>query len=158
VTDAALGFNWQIGGGVPSRKTPFSAARASENAPPRLPAGVETPPPLWGVIFREELELKAINWLEGESPDALMKSHGYKEGDVLPIPEGHKAVGLRVQMDTTISGFASLPGSHVDILQTVHRPGIGSYTQVLIENVRVLAADQQPDRQGTNLPGEVLVF
>src|SRR5262249_41591286 len=40
-----------------------------------------------------------------------------REGPVtLDVPPGHRAVGLRVTIDAIASGFASLPGSKVDIL------------------------------------------
>jgi len=60
------------------------------------------------------------------------------------LPAGHLAMGIRVTMESNAAGFASLPHSRVDIISTVRRgDDKSSYAQVLLENVLVLAADQQ---------------
>lgn len=63
------------------------------------------------------------------------------------LPQGMVAVGLRVNSETTAAGFASLPGSHVDILSTIRRgTDDDTHCQILLENVLVLAADAQARR------------
>jgi pilus assembly protein CpaB len=60
------------------------------------------------------------------------------------LPAGHQAYGIRVTMESIAGGFASLPHSRVNIISTVRRgDDKSSYAQVLLENVLVLAADQQ---------------
>jgi len=63
------------------------------------------------------------------------------------LPKGFRAVGLRVNLETTAAGFASLPGSRVDIISTMRRGSDrDSFSQVLLQNVLVLAADGIKDR------------
>ncbi len=77
----------------------------------------------------------------------------------LPIPDGLQAVSLRVNVKTSVAGFANLPGSRVDILWT-RRTGSDDETacHTLLENVLVLAADQTNTRvEGVNaLPAQVI--
>ncbi len=69
------------------------------------------------------------------------------------IPEGMRAVSIRVDEVVAVAGFVG-PGSRVDVLLT-GTPGGGmnngeSLTRNILENVQVLAAGQkvQPDSQG----------
>lgn len=67
----------------------------------------------------------------------------------LDIPEGHFAMGLRVNLEGSASGFASLPQSRVNIIQTVRAQETdASYAHVLLENVLVLAADLKYNPDG----------
>jgi pilus assembly protein CpaB len=64
------------------------------------------------------------------------------------LPPGHRAIGLRVNIESIAGGFASLPLSRVDIISTVRRgDDKSSYSQVLLQNVLVLAADQAVERE-----------
>lgn len=75
------------------------------------------------------------------------------------LPQGYRAVGLRVNIESIAGGFASLPHSRVDIISTVRRgDDRSSYSQVLLENVLVLAADQNPirDDSGRAMPANVV--
>lgn len=63
------------------------------------------------------------------------------------MPEGYRAIGIRVNAESIAGGFASLPHSRVDIVNTVRRgDDRSSYSQLLLENVLVLAADSQINR------------
>jgi pilus assembly protein CpaB len=77
---------------------------------------------------------------------------------VIPVPPGMRAIGLRVNLESIAGGFASLPGSHVDIYSTVRRPSDDdSHARVLLENVLVLAADQAKDRNEAGaMPASVI--
>jgi pilus assembly protein CpaB len=68
----------------------------------------------------------------------------------LPIPPGMRAVGIRVNNDSSAAGWASLPGSRVDIVSTIRRTGDddGAYSEILLQNVLVLAADGNRGRDG----------
>jgi Flp pilus assembly protein CpaB len=59
------------------------------------------------------------------------------------LPKGHMAMGIRVNMEGIAGGFASLPLSRVDVIATIRDKG---FSQVLLQNVLVLAADQQTVR------------
>jgi pilus assembly protein CpaB len=77
------------------------------------------------------------------------------------LPEGYRAVGQRVNLESTASGFASLPHSRVDVIQTVRRgDDKSSYAQIILENVLVLAADQRTTRDegGNAMPAAVVTF
>src|SRR5262249_28138986 len=79
--------------------------------------------------------------------------------DTLKLPEGHFAQGLRVTLDGSASGFATLPGSRVDIIQTVRKDGNASYSQILLSDVLVLAADLKPNADGELAsPAQVVTF
>jgi pilus assembly protein CpaB len=66
------------------------------------------------------------------------------------LPQGFRAVGIRVNPETIAGGFASLPHSRVDILNTVKRGDDRSnYSEIILEDVLVLAADQSSQRDET---------
>lgn len=80
---------------------------------------------------------------------------------VLEIPPGHVAMGVSVTVHTTAGGFASLPGSRVDINWT--RKGSTddtSFTKTLLQNVLVLAADglSRPTGDATAIPASVVTL
>jgi pilus assembly protein CpaB len=94
------------------------------------------------------------------TPEDLM---GDKDGDGMNIvlPAGFRAVGVRVNVESAASGFASLPLSRVDIVSTVRRADDKStYAQVLLENVLVLAADDKMrrDDSGKPMPSQVVTL
>lgn len=60
------------------------------------------------------------------------------------IREGMKAVTIRVNDVEGVAGFV-LPGDHVDILMTRQFDKATSTTDVVLQNVRVLAVDQMAD-------------
>jgi pilus assembly protein CpaB len=75
------------------------------------------------------------------------------------LPQGHQAVGIRVNPESIAGGFASLPHSRVNIISTVRRGSDSdSYAKILLENVLVLAADTNtnvgPD--GRAMPANVV--
>lgn len=75
------------------------------------------------------------------------------------LPVGMRAVGLRVNMEHSASGFTNLPMSRVDIVSTVRRSSDSdSFSQVLLENVLVLAADgdTKRDAEGKAMPAGVV--
>jgi len=63
------------------------------------------------------------------------------------LPDGYRGVGVTVTNDATASGFASLPGSKVDILWTVKSPNDdNTFVKILLIDVLVLAADTKTER------------
>jgi pilus assembly protein CpaB len=68
---------------------------------------------------------------------------------LVALPLGMRAVGIRVSAEKIAGGFASLPGSHVDIFWTTRRGGDGdTFTKMLLEDVIVLAADTNTNNDG----------
>jgi pilus assembly protein CpaB len=125
------------------------------------------------------LELKEFT--QGEEPknalteldkvkDKFLK-HSLRKGDFvtaedlwdnplnLDVPAGMRAIGVRVNLADIAGGFASLPGSKVDIISTIRRPSDeDSNASILLQNVLVLAADAVKDRTegSTALPATVV--
>ncbi len=91
--------------------------------------------------------LSAEQWV---SVDDLLK----KDQLGLQVPEGMRAVTIRVNIDTIVAGFV-LPNSRVDVVNTVRADSArDSYSQIILENMLVLAVDtldvKDPDKR-TNL-------
>lgn len=67
------------------------------------------------------------------------------------LPEGKRAVAIRIAADTSAGGFI-LPNDHVDVIMTrrVDQGGGGSHfvTETILNNVRVLAIDQTIEKTG----------
>jgi len=90
--------------------------------------------------------------LSSNDPAASFASH---------LPTGYRAVGLRVNLESSGAGWATLPLSRVDVINTVRRGDDRStYSQFLLENVLVLAIDQgnQRNEEGRPMPGQVVLF
>jgi Flp pilus assembly protein CpaB len=67
------------------------------------------------------------------------------------LPDGMRAVGIKVDVTAVAGGFACLPMSHVDIISTLRRGDGDSVSRIILENVLVLAADQESQRvEGKN--------
>lgn len=84
---------------------------------------------------------------------------GEQQGLWSSIAKEYRAVGIRVNMEEIAGGFASLPGSRVDLISTVRRGDDKStYSQVLLEDVLVIAADTQMhrDEAGRAMPANVV--
>ena len=63
------------------------------------------------------------------------------------LPDGYRAIGVQVTNDGTASGFASLPGSKVDVVWTMKRTEDKcSFSKILVVDVLVLAADTKSTR------------
>jgi len=76
------------------------------------------------------------------------------------LPDGYRGVGVQVTNDGTASGFASLPGSKVDILWTIKRNDSNSFVKILIADVLVLAADTKntADQEGKAMPASIVTL
>lgn len=77
-----------------------------------------------------------------EEGQVIMLSNVDENLTILPIPEGHQAMGLRVNEETSAHGFAAKPGNRVDLMWLRRGKGdkeIASYR--LLQDVLVLAAD-----------------
>jgi pilus assembly protein CpaB len=65
------------------------------------------------------------------------------------VQEGFKAVTIRVNDVDGVGGFV-LPGDHVDVALTRHVDKENASTQVILQEVRVLAIDQVADERASN--------
>lgn len=66
------------------------------------------------------------------------------------LPEGKRAVAIRIAADTSAGGFI-LPNDHVDVIMTrrVDQGGSSHFvTETILNNVRVLAIDQTIEKTG----------
>jgi pilus assembly protein CpaB len=82
-------------------------------------------------------------------------------GMAVVLPQGYRAVGVKVNVESAAYGFATLPLSRVDIISTVRRADDkATYSQVLLENILVLAADDkmQRDESGKPMPSQVVTL
>ncbi len=126
----------------------------------------------------EEADLKVVDWNAGDTPqgafnkvseplgraaiyplfknepilEAKLAQSGAGAGLPAVIPEGMRAVSIRVDDVVAVAGFVG-PGTRVDVLLTGdpgRNRGDESLTKTILENVQVLAAGQkiQPDAQG----------
>src|SRR5580704_16751545 len=82
------------------------------------------------------------------------KLAGENSGAGLPalIPPGMRAVSVRVNDTTSVSGFV-LPGTHVDVLLTGNPQGSSDpQTTTVLENVAVIATGQRLERNSAGEP------
>jgi pilus assembly protein CpaB len=96
--------------------------------------------------------IRVDDLISSTDPAAFFSAH---------LPTGYRAVGLRVDLQGSVAGFATLPLSRVDIVNTVRRgEGRGSYSNFLLENVLVLGIDgaTQRDESGKAMPGNIVTF
>src|SRR5262249_53200280 len=73
------------------------------------------------------------------TPDDLMDE---RTNLLANLPDGYRAVGIQVTNDAQAAGFASLPGSKVDVVLTLKRSGDkDSFSKFILVDVLVLASD-----------------
>lgn len=85
--------------------------------------------------------LRAEDWITADD------LYSQNDGLQYHLPDGYRAVGIRVTNEAIASGFAALPHSRVDITLTVRRgDDTNSFSKVLLEDVLVLAADTKSAR------------
>lgn len=79
-----------------------------------------------------------------------LASAGSGVGLTIKIPDGMRAISLRSDEVVGVAGFL-LPGTHVDVLVTMHPPnGADPITNTVLQDVQVLASGQkiEPDPEG----------
>lgn len=124
---------------------------------------VGTPPP--GVILKTE---DAVNRgvveqiYQGEAVlDSRLAAKGAGAGLAAIIPQGMRAVAVRMNDVAGISGFAT-PGQHVDVLIAGNPPGgngaLGTETKTLLQNIEILSAGQSIQKDAEGKPVSVGVI
>jgi pilus assembly protein CpaB len=80
-------------------------------------------------------------------------------GLAISIPDGMRAVSVRVDEVVAVAGFVT-PGTRVDVLVTLNRLGAGREvtTRAVLQNVQVLAAGQSVERDRDGKPLTVTVI
>ena len=115
--------------------------------------------PKEAVTEYKQLEGKTLR--RGLRPGDHVFLDDVREGPVtLEVPPGHRAVGLRVTIDAIAAGFASLPGSKVDIIWNMkgNNPD-QTFSMKLLQNTLVLAADMQDQAaEGRAVPASVVTL
>jgi len=126
----------------------------------------------------EDKDLKPVRFLSSELPAGVFhfKNKAIGRGVVVPIargeyiltsklapenggsglpsliPNGMRAVSVRVNDTTSVSGFV-LPGTHVDVLLTGNPEGSNQQqTTTVLENVAVIATGQRLERNSAGEP------
>jgi pilus assembly protein CpaB len=61
------------------------------------------------------------------------------------IPAGYRAVSIKVTPETLVGGFVQ-PNTRVDVMTTLKRDGSEPISQVILQNMLVLATDQEAQR------------
>lgn len=89
--------------------------------------------------------------IEPNEPVLAMKITGAGQRATLSalVGPGMKAVTIRVNDVDGVGGFV-LPGDHVDVVLTRQTDKESASTQVLLQDIRVLAVDQVADERATN--------
>lgn len=124
---------------------------------------VGTPPP--GAILKPE---DAVNRgvvsqiFQGEVVlDSRLAAKGAGAGLAAIIPQGMRAVAVRMNDVAGISGFAT-PGQHVDVLIAGTPPGgdgnLGTLTKTLLQNIEILSAGQSIQKDAEGKPVSVGVI
>jgi pilus assembly protein CpaB len=88
-------------------------------------------------------------------PDNRLAPFGAGAGLASIIPPGMRAVAVRVDEVVGVSGFV-LPGMRVDILTSGTPPGqYGTVTRTILQNIAVLSAGQNLERDAQGKPASV---
>lgn len=101
-----------------------------------------------GAILSEKDALGSVAKTTIYSGEFLMRDRLSKPGSPAGlsalIPEGFRAITLRVDDTTSVAGFIR-PGHHVDVLTTIDTRGTGreSISKVILQNVKVVATGQE---------------
>lgn len=92
--------------------------------------------------------------------DNRIAQRGAGAGLAATIPPGMRAVAVRVNDVVGVSGFAT-PGMHVDVLIAGNPPGqnqqLGTQTKTLLQNIEVLSAGQNIQKDAEGKPVSVPV-
>jgi len=119
-------------------------------------------------IPKEALTREDLAKLKGKFVKRSLKKGDFVRADdildsnfgINTLPPGMRAVGIPISAGNSASGFACVPGSHVDIQWTSRIEGENdTITKVLLEDVIVLAADTRanPAEEGGAIIASVVV-
>jgi len=92
--------------------------------------------------------------------DSQLAAPGATSGLTVKIPDGMRAISLHTDDVVGVAGFL-LPGTHVDVLVTIHPPGEPDpVTNTVLQNVQVLTSGQksEPDPEGKPITATVVTL
>lgn len=92
--------------------------------------------------------------------DRQLATPGASSGLTVKIPDGMRAISLRSDEVVGVAGFI-LPGTHVDVLVTIHPSGGGDpVTNTVLQDVEVLTIGQktEPDPEGKPVTATVVTL
>ena len=92
--------------------------------------------------------------------DRQLAAVGASSGLTVKIPDGMRAISLKSDEVVGVAGFI-LPGTHVDVLVTIHPSGGGDpVTNTVLQNVEVLTIGQktEPDPEGKPVTATVVTL
>jgi pilus assembly protein CpaB len=90
-------------------------------------------------------------------PENRLAPKGAGAGLASIIPAGMRAAAVRVDEVVGVSGYV-LPGMHVDVLSSGTPPGEqGTITRTILQNIEVLSAGQNLERDAQGKPSSVQV-
>jgi len=90
-------------------------------------------------------------------PENRLAPKGAGAGLASIIPAGLRAAAVRVDEVVGVSGYV-LPGMHVDVLSSGTPPGVqGTITRTILQNIEVLSAGQNLERDAQGKPASVQV-
>lgn len=122
------------------------------------------PLPVQAVTKKEEVIGRGVvaNIYEGEPIlESRLAAKGAGAGLAATIPEGMRAVAVRVNEVVGVAGFV-VPGMRVDVLVMGEppggSPGRGTLTKTLLQNIEVLSAGQQIQKDTEGKPISVQVI
>jgi pilus assembly protein CpaB len=120
--------------------------------------------PPQAIMVREDIVGRGVmaNILQGEAfQESRLAPKGAGGGMAATIPVGMRAVAVRVNEVVGVAGFVT-PGMRVDILilgtPPNAPPALGTLTKTLLQNIEVLSAGQQIQKDGEGKPVTVPVI
>jgi len=106
----------------------------------------------------DALKGKILKQARGQG-EAVSAQNLFDKNESLGIPDGMQAIGLRVNLETSAHGLATLPHSRVDVLYTRRgRELEDSSCFYLLQNILVLAADGKIERDGVTAVAQVVTL
>lgn len=118
-----------------------------------LPGAFPAPQPLVGRVVMYPLAA-------GEPIlERQLASAGSGLGLTVKIPDGMRAISLKSDEVVGVAGFL-LPGTHLDVLVTIHPPNSDPITTTVLQDVQVLASGQktEPDPEGKPVTATVVTL
>ncbi len=160
------------------------ARKAGDVGPPGVPVVVASVPGLPGRVI-DPSTLKLVSWPAETIPQgayshpsalttrvlarSVVPGEPILESSLLPvgaeaglgalIDESARAVSIKIDEFIGVAGFVQ-PGSRVDVIATVnHQAGGSRHTEVILQNLKVLAVDVRVDRnEGSAEPAHVVTL
>jgi Flp pilus assembly protein CpaB len=92
--------------------------------------------------------------------ESITAANLYDKSVNVELPKDHQGIAIKVTMETSAEGLASLPGSRVDLHLTLRDTNNVNNTRslVLLQNVLVVAAGIKTEREGIAAPAPIVTL